>query len=260
MTKSDYLSNSAKLLLISSCLLFLANAFVAVADVSEALFTYSEQFSTFCFYAVLIMGFLAFNGEGIAYKHSKEPRKRTKTRILKILLIAAFLIRYVKAPVENVVLSVSAEGALGSLSRLFLGAFNTVASYGFLFTAVAFWYIFRDSGAKKLMPFEAVAFILGLVYNIYKTLNYSVTKYSLYSLGEGFVTAFSNGDILHILCLLQFAADIVMFAVVLKYYDKQAIVEQEQKSKAVKKMVTARKIYNTDRFGLDTLEDDFFLK
>ncbi len=260
MTKSDYLSNSSKLLLFCSCLLFFANGLSAVAGVDVTLLAFSEKISTYCFYLVLVLGFLAFNGEGVAYKHSKEPKSRRKTRILKLLLVSAFLIRFIKTPVENFALSFSVESATGVVSRLLLGAFNTVASYGFLLTVVALWYIFRDGGINKLMVFEATAFIFGLVYNIYKAFNYSVTKYALYSLGEAFVKAFSDNGILRTLCLIQFAADIVMFAVVLKYYDKTAIVEQEQKTAVMKRMVTARKIYNTDCVGIDSLEDSFFLK
>lgn len=260
MTKSDYLSNSSKLLLICSCLLFFANAFTVLVGGDTTLFAYSEKISTYCFYIVAVLGFLAFNGEGIAYKRSKEKKSRNKTRILKLLLIAAFLVRFIKAPVEDFALSFSAEAASGIVSRMLLGVFNTVASYGFLLTAVALWYIFRDGGVGKLMPFEAVAFIFGLVYNIYKSFNYMVTKYELYSLGSAFVKAFSNSEILRALCLVQFAADIVMFVFVFKHYDKNAIIEQEKKAAVMKKMVTARKIYNTDCVGIDTLEDSFFLK
>mgnify|MGYP003291298424 CR=1 FL=1 len=259
MTRSDYLSNSSKLLLICSCLLFVANALVFAGSYSDNFAHYGESFSTFCFYVVFVLGFLAFNGEGIAYKHSKERRNKKKTVLLKILLLCAFIIRYVKAPIENIVLSVSADGIAGSVLRLLLGVFNTVASYGFLFAMVSLWYIFRDNSLKKLVTFEVVAFVVGLVYNIYKVFNYSVTKYGLVALGDGFIKAFSNESLLYVLCLIEFVLCIIMFVMVLKFYDRQAIVEQEQKAKAVNNMLTARKIYSTDCYGIDTLEDDFFL-
>lgn len=257
MTKSDYLSNSAKLLLICSSFLFVVNFLAFFGMYSDALSGVSAKLTTACFYVVLVLGFLAFNGEGIAYKHSRQPGHKKKTVALKILLLSAFLIRFIKAPVEAAVLSSEAHSFGGVLGRLFLGVFNTVASYGFLLTVVALWYIFRDSGVKKLLLPECIAFFSGVLYNTYKMLNYSVTKYGLDFFGELFVTAFGNGKVLNALCLVHFLCDIVMFALVLKAYNLRAITEQKEKALITKKMVTTRKIYSTDCFGLDTLEDDF---
>ena len=69
----------------------------------------AEKFSTFCFYAVFLLGFLAFNGEGIAYKHSRESSNKKKTTYLKILVLFVFLVRYIKTPIENLSLSLNAE-------------------------------------------------------------------------------------------------------------------------------------------------------
>ncbi len=260
MTKSDYISNSAKILLISSILLFVANALAFLGSYNVTFVSIAGKVSTISFYAVFLMGFLAFNGEGIAYKHSREMAKKKKTTYLKFLVLFAFLVRYVKTPIEKFALSLDDESMVGICSRLFLSLFNTVSSYGFLFAMIALWYVFRDSGIKKLLPLETCAFTLGLVYNIYKVFNYAVAKYEIKALGDLFVTVFSNSVILNVLCLLQFGFDILMFAVVLKFFNKKAIEEQEEKDTETKKMVTARKIYSTDCYGLDSLEDDFLLE
>ena len=260
MTKSDYLSNSAKILLISSALLFVANLLAVMGAYNEVFVIPAEKFSTFCFYAVFLLGFLAFNGEGIAYKHSRESGNKKKTTYLKILVLFVFLVRYIKTPIENLVLSLNAESLCGIVTRLLLGVFNTVFSYGFLLTIVSLWYIFRDNGIKKLLPLETCAFAVGLIYNVYKVLNYAVTKYGLTVFGELFVSVFSNKLILNSLCLLQFLLDVVMCLIVMMYYDKKAIKEQEEKSKVNKKMVVAKRIYSTDCCGIDNLEDDFFLE
>ena len=259
MTKSDYLSNSAKILLISSALLFVANLLAVMGAYNEVFVIPAEKFSTFCFYAVFLLGFLAFNGEGIAYKHSRESGNKKKTTYLKILVLFVFLVRYIKNPIENLALSLNAESLCGIVTRLLLGVFNTVFSYGFLLTIVSLWYIFRDNGIKKLLPFETCAFAVGLIYNVYKVFNYAVTKYGLTAFGELFVSVFSNKLILNSLCLLQFLLDIFMCLIVMKHYDKKAIKEQEEKSKVNKKMVVAKRIYSTDCYGIDDLEDNFFL-
>ncbi len=260
MTKSEYLSNSAKILLIGSALLFVANALTLVGAYNDVFLAFGEKFSTFSFYAVFLLGFLAFNGEGIAYKHSRETVKKKKTTYLKVLVLFAFFVRYIKIPVENVALSLNIESLGGVFSRMFLGLFNTVSSYGFLLTIVSLWYIFRDNSNKKLLLFETFAFIVGLVYNVYKVFNYTVTKYELDIFGELFVSVFSDKLILNVLCLLQFAFDIFMFFVVMRFYDKKAVKEQEEKAESSKKMLTAKKIYSTDCYGIDNLEDVLFLE
>ena len=99
-----------------------------------------------------------------------------------------------------------------------------------------------------------------MLYNAYKVLDYSVTKYDFTYFGDVFNQVFSNPVVLNALCLVHFLADIIMFAVVLKHYDQMAIPEQTEKTEITRRMVTSRKIYTTDCFGLDTFEDDFFLE
>ncbi len=260
MTKSDYLANSSKLLLICSCFLFVVNSLSFIGMFSDVFSSITPKLTTACFYAVLVLGFLAFNGEGIAYKHSRQRNYKKKTVILKAILLSAFLIRFIKTPVEGFALGVDAGSISGAIARFGLGVFNTVASYGFLLTVVALWYIFRDGTNKKLFVPQLFAFVSGLSYNAFKIFNYSVTKYDFTYFGEVFNKAFSNPLVLNVLCLVHFFCDIVMFAVVLKYYDAKAITEQNEKMAITKRMVTSRKIYSTDCFGLDTLEDDFFLE
>ncbi len=260
MTKSEYLSNSAKLLLICSALLFAANALGVVSSFNDTLLNISGKIVNISFYAVLILGFLAFNGEGIAYKHTRETKRKKKTFYLKLLLLSAFLIRFIKTPVKNFVESIDVESVGGILSRFFLSALNTVASYGFLLMIVAVWYIFRDSKKKKLLLFEGLAFLSGFLYNTFKLFNYFVSEYEIHIFGEFFVNFFSETMVQNILCLVTFAINIVMFAIVMNHYGKEAIGEQEAKNAVIKKMMTARKIYSTDCYGLDTFEDDFFLE
>ncbi len=260
MTKSDYLANASKLLLICSCFLFVVNSLSFLGMYFDVFSGVSSKLTTACFYIVLLLGFLAFNGEGIAYKHSRQRNHKKKTVVLKIILLSAFFIRFVKTPLESLCLGINAESVFGAFSRFSFGLLNTVASYGFLLTCVAIWYIFRDMGNKKLFIPQVLAFSSGFIYNFYKVFNYSVTKYEFTYFGDVFTELFGNGVVLNILCLVHFMADIIMFAVVLKYYNARAITEQDEKTAITRQMVTSRKIYNTDCFGLDTLEDDFFLE
>ncbi len=260
MTRAEYLSNASKLLMICSAFLFSVNSLSFIGMYSDVLSSVTPKLTNICFYVVLVLGFLAFNGEGIAYKHSRQRQYKKITVVLKAILLSAFLIRFIKTPVEGLALGVNHDSAAGALTRLGLGAFNTVASYGFLLTVVALWYLLRDRGTKKLFIPQIFAFASGVLYNTYKVLDYAVTKYGFTYFGDLFNGAFSNPVVLNTLCLVHFLADIIMFAAVLRHYDEKAVTERQEKTEITRRMVTSRKIYTTDRIGLDTLEDDFFLE
>ena len=260
MTRSDYLANSARLLMISSGFLFVVNFLSLLGTYVDSVKGFSSTITNVCFYVVLVLGFLAFNGEGIAYKHSRQRKNKKKTVILKIILLSAFFVRFVKTPVKNFGLGIDADSLGGMFSRLGLGALDMVPSYGFLIMIVALWYIFRDKGNKKLFVIQSAVFVSGLIYNLYRLFYYSVSKYDFTYLGEGFSSFFGNSTVLSILCLVFFALAVVMFGLVFKLYDEKAVDEEKEKTAITKKMVTSRKIYSTDCFGLDTMEDDFLLE
>ena len=85
MTRSDYLANSARLLMISSGFLFVVNFLSLLGTYVDSVKGFSATITNVCFYVVLVLGFLAFNGEGIAYKHSRQIKNKKKTVILKII-------------------------------------------------------------------------------------------------------------------------------------------------------------------------------
>ncbi len=257
MTKSNYLVNSAKLLIACCLILFAANTFVFLGFLGETVLFFGNKLSTFAFYIVLVLGFLAFNGEGISYKKSRNLKRKNHTRLLKALLIFSFLLRYIKMPFESVLLTTDATSFWGGFLRLFLGCFNTAASYGFLFTIVSLWYMKRDKKYKTLYIIELVSFIVGIVSNFYKMLNHTITKYSFAGFSDAFNSAFSNDTVLYVLVLLQFAMNIVMFTFVVKTYNKFLSSEHYEREQEHKKMYFARNIYDTDGFGVDTLEDDY---
>ncbi len=259
MTKSDYLSNSGKLLMISSALLLIVNALVYFGAEGTMAADLGQRLSNISFYAVLIMGFLAFNGEGIGYKRSRDFIKKKRTRILKLFLVFAFLFRYIKVAVEAMVLSTSPDGAGGITLRFAMGAVNTVASYGFILTLASLWFLIRDVNVKSLFAIESVSFLCGVVYNGYKILNYTITKYGVNSFGEFVVNMFSSQNVMHIMCLVQFFVNTLMCLMIMLHYRSLAAGEQDEHKKAQKSLSSARRIYNTDCVGIDSLDDDYNL-
>ncbi len=257
MTKSEYLSNSAKLLMISSILLFVTNALTYFGTEVTQLADLGQRLSNISFYAVLIMGFLAFNGEGVGYKRSRDYVKKKRTSILKFFLVFAFLFRYIKAAVETMVLSTSPAGVGGVTARLIMGAVNMVASYGFILTLASLWFLIRDINTKGLFAVESASFLCGVLYNGYKVLNYTVTKYGVTAFGDFVVNIFSSQTAMQIMCLVQFFLNALMCFMIMLHYNKKVVSEQEEHTKAQKTLFSARSIYNTDCVGIDTLDDDY---
>ncbi len=259
MTKAEYLSNSAKLFSINGIILFVANAFIFAGSFNADLGAYGTKLSSYTFYIIAVLSFLALNGEGVGYKRHRDFTNRKRTRLLKLLLVFVFLIRFIKKPVEDSVLSIFGDGALLVIGKLFLGAFNTVASYSFLFTMVSLLYLVRDKGDKKLLPFETVAFGSGIFYAVYRSIFYSVTKYGLSVSVESMELLFSDSTVMYILSLFAYLMFVVMCFAVMRVYNAKVMYEQDEKIKAKKKMLVAPQIYNSSHMGLDTLEDDYLL-
>ena len=218
-----------------------------------------QKLSGISFYAVLIMGFLAFNGEGVGYKRSRDYVKKKRTSILKFFLIFAFLFRYVKAAIETMVLSTSPADMSGIAARLIMGAVNMVASYGFILTLASLWFLIRDINTKGLFAIESASFLCGVIYNGYKVLNYTVTKYGVTTFGDFVVSVFSSQSAMQIMCLAQFLLNALMCLAIMLHYNKRVAIEQEGHNKAQKTLFSARRIYNTDCVGIDTLDDDYSL-
>ncbi len=259
MAKSSYFGNSAKLLCIVSALLFAANGLSALGSLlgAASLQSLGTSLSSLVLYVGLVICFIAFNGEGVGHKRYRD-RKRTKiTGALKLNLLFCFVLNFVKGGLEFSVMTI--QGAGGIFARFLMSIVSTVGSYGFLLCAVSFWYIFRDGAHKKIITFEVVAFVFGLLYNIYKIFNYWVAKYNVSLLGELFTEMFSNNNIMKILCLLQFGFDILMFAKVYLYYEKLGETEQQEIDNNINELSRARNVCKQDGFGIDTLEDDFLL-
>lgn len=259
MAKSSYFSNSAKLLSIVSALLFLANAMVSVGSFwgNETLFSLGSSLSNLDVYVVLVLGYIAFNGEGLGHKRFGDRKSKKVTAFFKLHIVFCFIMNFIKAGFEMTALSV--EGAGGVIARLVMSIVSTAGSYGFLICAVSLWYILRDSEEKKLVPVEATAFAFGIIYNGYKVLNYAVDKYGVTIFGSFFSDIFSNDSALKILCLLQFAFNIVMFSSVAVCYGKKGEKEQTALDEKAGELPKAENVYKDEGYGIDTMEDDFLL-
>lgn len=257
MAKFSYLSNSAKLMSVVSVFLFAANALVTIGSFSgiESLSKWGSSLSSLALYLVLVLGYIALNGEGVGHKRYRDRKSKKITGYLKLNLFFCFVMNFAKAGLEFWALSIDDAG--GTVARLLMSVVSTVGSYGFFLCLVSLWYIFRDSSQKVLLPLEITSFIFGFLYNLYKIFNYAVVKYDVGIFGSLFTDLFSQNDVLKILCLLQFSFNIIMFVQVYFHCGKLGDKEQAVLDNNTKELPRARNVYKDEGFGIDTLEDDF---
>ncbi len=259
MTKSEYLSNSAKLLSVNAIILFVANAFIFVGYYIPQVGSYGQKVSDYTFYIIFGLSFLALNGESVGYKRHRDFKNRKFTRVLKFILLFTFLIRFINKPVEKFFLTLGGEGFTLVLAKLFLGFFNTFATYPFLFVMIALLYMLRDKD-EKIFYVEAITFLAGIVYIVYRSLYMAVAKYKLSSIGDGLSVIFSNDVVRSVLLLTELLLFVIMCFMVRRHFNSKVLAEQDAKIKERKNLLVAPKIYNSDHIGIDTLEDDFLLR
>lgn len=259
MAKSSYLSNSAKLLIAVSALLFIANTLLTLGSFTgiQNFTDLGSSLSNTALYIVLIIGFIAFNGEGVGHKRYKDRKSKKVTSYFKLYLCICFFMNFIKGAFDMVAMSL--EGAGRTIACMIMSVVSTVSTYGFLLCVVSLWYILRDTSHKKLLPLEATAFLFGLIYNVYKLFNYAVVKYEINLLGSIFSKLFSDNEILKVLCLVQLLFNVIMFVQVSVYYGKLGDKEAEISEKNIKALPKSPDVYKDEGFGIDTLEDDFLL-
>lgn len=259
MAKSSYMGNSAKLLCIVSALLFAANGLIALGSFSgvQKLSSLGSGLSSLALYVVLILGYIAFNGEGVGHKRFRDRKSQKVTGFFKLNLFFCFLLNFIKSALEITAMSLSGVGR--TVACLFMSVVSTFGSYGFVLCGVSLWYILRDNNHKKLLPLQVGAFIFGVLYNVYKLVNYAVVKYDITIFGSMFNELFSNNTALKALCLLQLAFDIAMFIQVAAFYGKLGDKEQKVLDDNTRELPRARNVYKDEGYGIDTLEDDFLI-
>lgn len=259
MAKSSYLSNSAKILAALSGMLLLANLLVAIGSIGgvASVSKIATSFSNLCLYVVLVMGYVAFNGEAVCHKRYRNRKRKRLLGFFKLLLLLCFLLRYFKSVPENMVMATSADSIGGIAARFFMSLLSTAGSYGFLFGAVSLWYFIRDREHKSLLLPQLLSLAMSLIYNSFKFMNYAVGKYGVDIFSNGISEAFTRDDIAQILCVFQFLFNLIMLACVAFYYSKRGEDEQELLDKNTKELKKARAVFNDEGYGIDTLEDDF---
>lgn len=260
MTKSGYFSSSAKMLAAVSVLLLVTNITVLVGTLTsvQAISELGTNLSSISTYVVLVVAYVAFNGEGIGHKRNRNRTAKKSTGYLKLLVLFCFFFsRFFKGLTVNAAMQTPATEAYGALARLGVSLLSTASSYGFLMFAVSMWCLLRDYGIKKLYPVETVGCIVGIVYNFYKLLNYAFAKYGVVAPVEAIGEFFSSDALSGVLCVLQYSINVIMFILISRYYQVLANEEEAADKKNDSKLFRAKIVYEDKGYGIDSLEDTF---
>lgn len=261
MTKSSYLSSASKYFAIVSGLILLPNLFSLLGNVfvAEQIISLTSKATSFSFYLIIVLSYIALNGEGIAYRKNNLTENLKRIVYLKRYLLFSVVINFSKNFIERKVLSFSGNEAFSLILKLSTSLLFSAASFSFLVAVVLIWYFKRDKKIEKLAVIEIPSIAVGFVYNIFKALNYSVSVYGVSVYGKSLSSFFSRSTIEDVLCVICCVVFIVAFIVISKKYDAFFADEEAERKRLLSLRKSTKDIYKEEGYGIDTVEDDFIL-
>ena len=261
MTKSSYLSSASKYFAIVSALILLPNLFTVIGSfiATEQILSLTAKATSFSFYLVIALSYVALNGEGIAYRKNNMTESLKKIVYLKRYLLFSVLVNFAKNFIERKVSGFSGNEAISVFLKLSTSLLFSVASFSFLVTVVLIWYLKRDKNIEKLSFVEGIAIVFGVAYNGYKILNFSSAGYGLDFFGKTLTNIFSDSTVSSAFCVLCCVVFVVAFIVISKKYAEFFSDEEDERKRLLSLRKTTRDIYKPEGCGIDTVEDDFII-
>lgn len=256
MNRYNYYSTASKFLCVGSALLLtvkLLQVFGAlIPSFSKTALLFAEKTNDISFFGFLILSFLAFNGETVFYKKNKEFKKRKASVNLRRLVIFNFFMIFFKNSFTQFAASKSTATVGGALCKFFTALLLNIGTLSFVLFCACIWYAVRDRGNSRLFPFQLTSLIVSCAYFFVKFLNNSVNL-GLRVFGDAINGFVLNSVATDSLCALQYAADIVMFIVMIKYFSVCAEkCDEEINSKRVRH---SNSIYEDKGFGIDNFDE-----
>ena len=254
MLKQRFLKNSARVLTVSTVLLFISNAIVWATAENPSLETklgFLIKLPDLSVYIFTFLSYLALNDEKAAHRKIKDIKSQKKLKLLKGFLIFVFISHFFKSMIQS---------GLSSLNTPFFSIvsdlFMTLASFSFFLMLLSLWYFFRDKNEGKLKLVTGLSVVVSILYTVCK-FSLSRKVFPLHS----FSGVEDNGYIIaqrvqYAACLIQYAVNIVMLIVVKKHYEKKEF-ESEEAEKNIPKQERPQvvTIELEDSFGIDNIDD-----
>ena len=254
MLKQRFLKNSARVLTVSTVLLFISNAIVWATAENPSLETklgFLIKLPDLSVYIFTFLSYLALNDEKAAHRKIKDIKSQKKLKLLKGFLIFVFVSYFFKGIIQSGLSSINTP-FFSIVSDLFM----TVASFSFFLMLLSLWYFFRDKNEGKLKLVTGLSVVVSFFYTVCK-FSLSRKVFPLHS----FSGAEDNGYIIvqrvqYAACLIQYAVNIVMLVVVKKHYEKKEMESEEiEKNLPKQERPQVVTIELEDSFGIDNIDD-----
>ncbi len=248
MLKYRFLKNSAKVLCISTGILFLSNLILLLSfliPTFESKIGFLSKLPDLSIYIFTFFSYLALNDEKAAHRKIKDIKSQKKVKYLKAFLVLVFVITFFKGVIERVL--------TGAIYNLFL----VITSFTFFMLILSCWYFYRDREEGNIKFISVVSIVVSLAYAIFKFVMYQnpvvapavegadMTEYNIYRVSQ------------YAFCLFQYAVNILMLVFVNKYYEKKEAgceAEEKIKEKPVRPEIIDN-IESEDGFGIDSIDD-----
>lgn len=240
--------------MVSTALLFISNAILWATYEFPSIETkigFLNKLPDLSVYIFTFLSYLALNDEKAAHRKIKDIKSQKKLKVLKAFLIFVFVSHFFKTLVQKTLFNLN-----NSFFTLVSDVLVTVASFSFFLLLVSLWYFFRDKNEGKIRLLAGVSVIVSIAYTILKFF-LSEKVFPLHS-----YSVFTNDKYIlvqrvqYISCLIQYAVNIVMFAIVNKHYEKKEL-ESEEKEKSLPKQKRPQviTIELEDGVGIDNIDD-----
>lgn len=259
MNKNEYLSNASKYFAIGSALLFVSNLInfiVGITGTQGKIAKLGTSTTNFAFYAFLVLAFIAFNGESIGHKKDGALKRKRISGRLKWLIAYDLILMLFKTSINSSVTAKPVSSASGIIVRVIAALFVSGSSLSFFLLVVTLWYFIRDrKNGGIISAVQGSALAVSLFYFLLKTSNQIVSAYGVTLPSEILNTVLCSSVLMSLICLLQYAADIVMFLFVKKHYSDLSDEYEKSENLRLKKAVKLRSLYEERGYGIDECDD-----
>lgn len=223
MLKYRFLKNSAKVLYISTGILFISNLILLLSLLVpsfESKIGFLSKLPDLSVYIFTFFSYLALNDEKSAHRKIKDIKSQKNVKLLKVFLIFIFIITFFKVTVMSI------------LNGVLLNLFLIVTSFSFFMLVLSCWYFYRDKNEGKIKFASLVSIVVSFAYLVFKFIMYQHPAFASGSENADSTESSNYHIVQYIFCLVQYAVNILMLVLTNKYYaKKEAECETVEKTK-----------------------------
>ncbi len=254
MLKYRFLKNSAKVLYISTAILFLSNLILLLGLVSPEYVEkigFLSKLPDLSVYIFTFFSYLALNDEKAAHRKVKDINSQKKVRFLKGFLIFIFVANFLKTIIQNALINLNNTFAV-VVSNIFLVA----TSFSFFMLVLSCWYFYRDKNEGKVKFIIFVSILVSAIYAVYKFVVYQFAVFPVSSFNEN-TELLKSQVVQYAFCLVQYAVNITMLVFINKHYEKkEAELDKTGDNKSEKNYPEVVDSLETEKgYGIDFVDD-----